>query len=93
MRVRVLVAFNGMRKGDIGDVTTEKALGYIGAGLMEEVHDGTRKTRQSRPAKGDAGGVVAGAADSGTDGDQPGEGFGSGGYGAPASEHSGGADA
>lgn len=85
MRVRVLIAFNGMRPGDVG-VPHDEALAekYVALGLMEIIEgddDGERQAGPGGPAEGDPGGVPPRTGEHGAAGPEPGEGFGSGGYG------------
>lgn len=87
VRARVLRNFNGMRAGDEGEVPlTERLIAFVGLGLMKVVVDGGKdQAGPGRPAKGDAGRVGEGAADSGAPGGEQGQGFGSGGYGSAES--------
>lgn len=64
MRVRVLVAFNGMRVGDEGHVSEggqELARGYASAGLLEVIEDGESTGGPGGSAPGDSWGEPAGA--------------------------------
>jgi len=73
VRVRVLVSFNGLLKGDQADVPDSPRLrGFERAGLVE-VSGGTSKDRPDRPASSDPGGVDERATDRGADGGQSGE--------------------
>lgn len=59
--VRVLIAFNGLRRGDTAWAPDTPALrGYVRTGLMEVIDDGKRPAGQSRPEESDQGGVSAG---------------------------------
>lgn len=85
MRVRVLIAFNGMRPGDEGvPADPERAKGYVRLGLMEILDGGDSGEREAGPGgseTGDPGSVPAGTGESRETGSEPGEGFGTGGYG------------
>lgn len=75
IRVRVLIAFNGMRKGDTGMAPdTEIVRGYIRSGLMEAIEGGERTTGQSGPETGDTRSVPEGAAGGVPASGQPGKG-------------------
>ena len=84
VRVRARVSFNGLHRGDEGDVIMNEVMqGWIDAGLMEVI-DGTGEAGPGG-AEPDAHERVAdGAAGSGEAGSEPGEGFGAGAYGAPS---------
>ena len=73
--VRVLIAFNGLRRGDTAWAPDTPILrGYVSTGLMEVLVDGKRPTGQSRPETSDPGSVPEGAAGSVPTGGQPGKG-------------------
>jgi hypothetical protein len=87
VQIKVLTSFNGLQAGSTGIVDDTALLrAYERAGLVE-VNDGPDQDRQGRPAKGDPGREHERAADRGTAGGEPGEGFGSGGYGETPREH------
>lgn len=76
MRVRVLVSFNGMRKGDTGGVHPDAqslVKGYVGAGLMEVIDDGETEAGPRGPAQGDPGGEPERTGEDGPAGGEPGE--------------------
>lgn len=83
VRVQVLVAFNGMYAGDTADVLVDERMsGWIRAGLVKVVDDGANPIGPGAVVADDPGSLTVGAGDSSASGDEPGEGFGSGGYGA-----------
>lgn len=80
--IRVLTSFNGMHKGDESTIPLSGIVqGWIDVGLVEEVDRGEDPAGPGAVEQADQGGVAFGAGDSGQAGDEPGEGFGSGGYG------------
>jgi hypothetical protein len=84
-RVRVRTSFNGLRKGDESDVKlTALVRAWIGMGLVEVVAGGTDPSGPGGTEPPAAGGAAQGAGDGGPAGDEQGESFGSGGYGAPS---------
>ena len=82
VRIRVLTAFNGMRRGDAADVhLTDRVQGWVNAGLVEVESGGKDQARPGRTEPTAERGVPFGTGDGGPAGDEPGEGFGAGGYG------------
>lgn len=80
--IRVLTSFNGMHRGDESTIPLSSTVqGWINAGLVEVMARGTDPAGQGAVEQADQGGIAFGAGDSGQAGDEPGEGFGSGGYG------------
>lgn len=72
--VRVLIAFNGLRRGDTAWAPDTPVLrGYVRTGLMEVLDDGKRPVGQSRPEESDPRGVPEGTAGSVPAGGQPGK--------------------
>ncbi len=85
VRVRVLVSFNDVQKGDEADLygLNDLVQGWVNAGLVE-VLSGTDPTG-SGAAESDADQRVQGGVEGSLPaGGDPGEGFGTGAYGAPA---------
>jgi hypothetical protein len=88
----VLISFNGMYVGDTADVEyTERVMAWESMGLVTTAPVAPQPKRerrgksQARPGSAEpsvAGGKTLGAGDSGPSGDEQGEGFGAGGYGA-----------
>lgn len=83
VHVRILRSFNGLRKGD--EATLElnaKVQGWIGAGLAEVVDGGKDPAgpggAEPDPGAGEQGGAAGGVASGG----EPGQGFGTGAFGA-----------
>lgn len=86
-RVRVLTSFNGMRAGDEADVEMSvRVQGWINVGLVEVV-GGQSAAGPGGAEPDDHERVPDGAAGSSEAGSEPGQGFGSGGYGSAASVH------
>jgi len=84
-RVRVRTSFNGLRKGDEADVKlSELVRAWLAMGLVEVVTGGTDPAGPGAAEPSAAGGAPERAGDSGPAGDEPGESFGSGGYGTSA---------
>lgn len=82
-RIRVLVSFNGMIKGDEATLElTPRVQGWINAGVVKVVGDGKDPARPGTAESSAAGSLPLGAGDSGPSGDEQGKGFGSSGYGA-----------
>ena len=82
-RIEILVPFNGMYAGDTADVVIDPtAQGWINAGLAKVVDSGADQAGPGAAVEDDPGSLTVGAGDSSASGDEPGEGFGSGGYGA-----------
>lgn len=80
--VRVLVSFNDVQAGDEAILPIDtRVQGWISAGLVEVVPDGTGAAGPGKPAKDDDKRVPAGTEGSLPTGGEPGEGFGSGAYG------------
>lgn len=80
--IRVLTSFNGMHRDDESTIPLSSTVqGWINAGLVKVVTHGADPAGQGGAEPDDQGGVAFGAGDSGQAGDEPGEGFGSGGYG------------
>lgn len=77
LRVRVLVSFNGLVKGDTATVTGKEAetlaRAYAGIGLLEVTGDGTDQSGPGADAPGDPGSEPDGAGEHGTPGGEPGE--------------------
>lgn len=80
VKVRVLIAFNGMKVGDEGKAMYGKqVLAYSKLGLVEILDtvegadDGERETRQSGPEPSDQASESEGAGNGGPTGDEPGE--------------------
>ena len=85
VRVRALISFNDVQAGDTADLALDaRVQGWINAGLVEVVGGGTGTAGPGGPATGDDERVQAGAEGVVPPGGEPGEGFGSGAYGAPA---------
>lgn len=60
MRVRVVVSFNGMHKGDTGRAEpVPYVLGLIEGGYLERIDDGETETGSGGPAPGDPSGKPA----------------------------------
>ena len=85
VRVRVLISFNDVQKGDEADLygLNDLVQGWVNAGLVE-VLNGPDPAGSSGAEQDDNERVQGGAEGSLPAGGEPGEGFGSGGYGAPA---------
>lgn len=83
--VRARVSFNGIRQGDEATVVRDtRVSGWIDAGLMEEVSNGTGQAGPGGAEPGDDERKPKRAAGSVPAGGEQGEGFGAGGYGSPA---------
>jgi hypothetical protein len=84
--VTVLISFNGLYRGDV--VRTEydaKVQGWERAGLIRsELDDAASEAGPGSAEPDDSGSVAQRTGDSGQGGHEPGQGFGSGGYGAAA---------
>ena len=84
-RVRVLRSFNGFRAGDEADTVVDQMIrGWIDAGLMKVVGDGTDPAGPGGAEPDDHERVPDGAAGSLEASREPGESFGAGGYGTSA---------
>lgn len=91
--IRVNVAFNGLYKNDTADVVLDdRVQGWINAGLAAVI-DGADQAGPGRSQQDDSRGVAQRTGGSSAAGHEPSQGFGSGGYGAPSSEHQGGVQA
>ncbi len=81
-RVRVLTSFNGMRRGDEADVELNpRVQGWVNAGLVEVIGSGTGAAGPGGAEPDDHQRDAVRASGSGASGGEPGEGFGTGGYG------------
>lgn len=82
LRIRVRTSFNDLVRGDEADLElTPKVQGWLNAGLVEVVPDGASEAGQSSAEPDDNERVPTGADRSVKASRQPGEGFGTGGYG------------
>lgn len=82
----VLVSFNNMYKGDTADVEmSDRVQGWVNAGVVRV--DGASQTGPSAAEPDHQGSVTLGTGDDIAPGDEPGEGFGSGGYGTAEGQH------
>ena len=83
--ITVLVSFNGMYAGDRARcVYDDVTKGWERAGLIRVEHDGASEARPGAVESDDQGSFKIGAGDDGPAGDEPGQGFGAGGYGTAA---------
>jgi hypothetical protein len=77
MRVRVLVAFNGMKPGDEGTVSGGRgialATAYSMMGLLKVIDDGATEDGPHGSAEGDPGSGPTGTATGGPEGGDPGK--------------------
>lgn len=95
VQVTVRIAFNNLYPGDTSEVEYDdqikawesRGLVSVSDVIEKKVTRGTRKARPRTVEPADTGSVTHGAGDSGTPGDEQGEGFGAGGYGTSAGQH------
>lgn len=81
--IEIVVSFNGMYAGDTANVIIdERVQGWINAGLAKVVDSGADQAGPGAVVADDPGSLTVGAGDGSAPGDEPSEGFGSGGYGA-----------
>jgi hypothetical protein len=82
VRIRVLTSFNGMHRGDEADVVMSPVVqGWLSVGLIKVVGGGKDPAGPGGTEQDDHRSVPAGARGSRPASGEPGEGFGTGGYG------------
>lgn len=86
VRVRALLSFHDIRRGDESTVTLDPIVqGWINAGLVEVIDGGKDSPRQGSAKPNDSGSVATRTGNGSPASTEQGEGFGAGGYGATES--------